>query len=227
MATIHQPNTELLLLFDTVYALARPGICVYSGRPQDLSSHLSYCNINCTEFEVPIEVMLRVLSSDDADKNLESLRNRAKEIQTHLRENIDNQANLICSPMTLPRKSFKIIDFYILLKRMAHCNYLYSWKTLLAQFLLTQITAFVIMLTYGDQKVYTGRCLDSNTLTNDTCLVSATDWKEESNIEQTVNYHFSILNFAMFFQLVVTTLTFLTDFQLFSKEHRNGINFIL
>lgn len=211
-------------MFDTVYALARPGICVYSGHPQDLTTHLSQCNITCTESEFPIEVMLKLLSSDKPDEHLESLRNRTKEIQNYFTDNIGNQADLICSPMRLSLKSFKVFDFWVLLKRMAHCCYLCNWKSTSAQFILTQMTAFTLMLSYGDQKVYTGACLDSNTLTNDTCLMSATNLKEQANIDQTINYHFSILNFVMFFQLVVTTLTFSSDFQLFLKEHRNGIN---
>ena len=222
--TIHQPNTELLLMFDTVYALARPGICVYSGRPQDLRSHLSHCNITCTESEFPIEVMLRVLSSDDTNKHLESLRKKTNESQNHLTDNISHQTDLTSKPILLLPKRFMIIDFFILLKRMAYCSYLYNWKSLLAQFFLYQITAFFAMLIFGNDKVNSNGCLDIETLTNETCLLTATDWKEQSNISQTINYNFSVLNFAMFFQLVVTTLTYSSDVQLFIKEHRNGIS---
>ena len=225
MATIHQPNTELLMMFDTVYTLDRCGVCVYSGRPQDLRSHLNQCNITCAELEFPIEVMLTILSNDDneADEHLKCLRKKTNESQKFLNDIIDKQTELTPKPIFLSSKTFKIIDFLILVKRMAHCLYVCNWKSLLAQFSLIQMSALVPMMTYTSDKVHSKACLHSNTLTNETCLMSATDWTEESNIFETINYNFSILNFAMFFQLVVTTLTYSSDVQLFTREHRNGI----
>ena len=227
MATIHQPNTELLMMFDTVYTLDRSGVCVYSGRPQDLRLHLNQCNITCAESEFPIEVMLTILSNDDnkADQHLNCLRKRTNESQGFLIDIICKQTELIRKPIWLSSKTFKMIDFLILVKRMAHCLYVCNWKSLLAQFSLIQMSALVPMMTYTSDKIHSKACLHSNTLTNETCLMSATDWTEESNIFETINYNFSILNFAMFFQLVVTTLTYSSDVQLFTREHRNGKNY--
>ena len=36
VASIHQPNTEILMLFDQLYVLARGGVCIYSGAPDKL-----------------------------------------------------------------------------------------------------------------------------------------------------------------------------------------------
>ncbi|OTF76311.1 hypothetical protein BLA29_013914, partial [Euroglyphus maynei] len=40
VAAIHQPNTEMLMMFDQVYILARGGVCIFSGPPSQISDHL-------------------------------------------------------------------------------------------------------------------------------------------------------------------------------------------
>ena len=222
IASIHQPNTELLFMFDTVYALARPGICVYSGRPQDLRSHLIECNITCTESEVPIEVMLRVLSSDQNQKHLESLRKRNNELQKCLRDNVGNQDNMVSCRTRISSKLFKLIDFWILLKRMALCFYVSQWKLLVVQFAIIQVIGLNLSTKFDLNKAKTSGCIDRDSFSNETCLVTAMDLDEDSNIWQTIEYNFSILSFVLFLQLILTTLTFPSDVELFSKEHRNG-----
>ncbi len=42
------------------YLLAKGGVWVYSGLTQDLKTHLSECDIICNEYQVPIELLLKV-----------------------------------------------------------------------------------------------------------------------------------------------------------------------
>jgi len=45
VTTIHQPNSDILQMFDKLYVLAKGGVCVYSGTPQHLDRYLMDCNI--------------------------------------------------------------------------------------------------------------------------------------------------------------------------------------
>jgi hypothetical protein len=80
------------MMFDKIYVLAKGGQKVvkrwskggqkvvkrwskggggvYSGLPQDLKIHLSQCDIICNEFQVPIEVLLKVSSQGINHKNV-------------------------------------------------------------------------------------------------------------------------------------------------------------
>ena len=63
IVSIHQPNHELLHMFDTIYVLAKGGANVYSGDPKDLKKYLSDCDINCKNL-VPIEALLKHCHGD-------------------------------------------------------------------------------------------------------------------------------------------------------------------
>jgi ABC-type multidrug transport system ATPase subunit len=73
ITSIHQPNNDLFMMFNNIYVLAKGGICVYSDLPQDLKTHLSECDIICNEFQVPIEVLLKVSSEGINDKNVKKI----------------------------------------------------------------------------------------------------------------------------------------------------------
>src|ERR1700728_2917887 len=62
IVSIHQPNSDLMQMFDTIYVLAKGGVCLYSGLPLNLRQHLNECHIDCNQNQVPIEVLLRISS---------------------------------------------------------------------------------------------------------------------------------------------------------------------
>jgi hypothetical protein len=43
---------------------------VYLGRPQDLNTHLAECDIICTQFQHPIEVLLKYSCDGIEDKQV-------------------------------------------------------------------------------------------------------------------------------------------------------------
>jgi hypothetical protein len=54
--------------FDKLYVLAKGGLCVYSGLPQNLGNYLKEFDIICTEIQVPIEVLLKIASNSTEDE---------------------------------------------------------------------------------------------------------------------------------------------------------------
>lgn len=67
VTSIHTPNSDVFMLFDQVYVLAKGGKCVYMGSPNLLRQHLFECGIPCLEWQVPIEVLLKVASKSKKD----------------------------------------------------------------------------------------------------------------------------------------------------------------
>lgn len=72
VTSIHQPNSEVLMMFDQLYVLAKGGRCVFAGAPNALRTHLTECKIDCVDWQVPIEVLLKV-SSNKSKKVLDEL----------------------------------------------------------------------------------------------------------------------------------------------------------
>ena len=64
VTSIHQPNSDVLMMFDKLYVLARGGRCVFDGETNQLKSHLEQCQVECLEWQIPIEELIKVASKD-------------------------------------------------------------------------------------------------------------------------------------------------------------------
>ena len=62
VTSIHQPNSDMIMLFDKLYILSKGGRCVFDGETNQLKSHIQKCKINCQEDQVPIEQLIKVVS---------------------------------------------------------------------------------------------------------------------------------------------------------------------
>ena len=62
VTSIHQPNSDILMMFDKLYVLSFGGFCVFDGKTNQLQSHLQECQIDCQEWQVPIEQLIKVAS---------------------------------------------------------------------------------------------------------------------------------------------------------------------
>ena len=60
IVSIHQPNNDLFNTFDSIYVLAKGGVCVYSGPPSDLREYLMDSEIEFNENQIPIEVLIKI-----------------------------------------------------------------------------------------------------------------------------------------------------------------------
>ena len=52
------------MMFDKLYVLAKGGCCVFDGQTTRLKCHLEQCQIECLEWQVPIEELIKVSSKD-------------------------------------------------------------------------------------------------------------------------------------------------------------------
>ena len=64
VTSIHQPNSDVLMMFDKLYVLARGGRCVFDGETNQLKSHLEQCQVECLEWQIPIEELIKVASKN-------------------------------------------------------------------------------------------------------------------------------------------------------------------
>ena len=64
VTSIHQPNSDVLMMFDKLYVLAKGGCCVFDGETTQLKDHLEQCKVECLDWQVPIEELIKLASKD-------------------------------------------------------------------------------------------------------------------------------------------------------------------
>ena len=62
MTGIHQPNVTMM--FDKLYVLAKGRHYVFDVETIQLKSHLEHCQVECLDWQVPIEELIKVASKD-------------------------------------------------------------------------------------------------------------------------------------------------------------------
>ena len=62
VTSIHQPNSSILIMFDKLYVLSNGGRCVFDGKTNQLLCHLTECQVDCKEWQIPVEQLIKVAS---------------------------------------------------------------------------------------------------------------------------------------------------------------------
>jgi len=207
-------------MFDKLYVLAKGGVCVYSGPPKELSSHLSECGVFCTEFAV--EVLLKVASKDIDDQQLIQLATITSKQRKTILEICQNEAKLSPNGVQFKSKGFKLTDLWYVLMRTMTYNYISQWKTFWTQFLFYILFAFSITRMFNSDIGKPNACFSFLFNPNTSCHKQLDD---DSLLDQNIKFLFFTSVMVMFIQLTATTLTFLIDVKIFVKEHRNSKSF--
>ena len=80
IVSIHQPNSDLFNTFDSIYVLAKGGVCVYSGPPSGLRQYLMNSEIEFNENQIPIEVLIKLSFKGIHNINVRKLSEKTEEI---------------------------------------------------------------------------------------------------------------------------------------------------
>ena len=139
VTSIHQPNTDVLMLFDQLYVLSNVGQCVYNGHSSYLKQHLIECQVSLLNYQVPIEQLIKVASSNDSAKYLVSKTNDNSIIQKEL---CTKFGELIKASFS-QKKKFSLNDLLILLRRTINNEFIGGWKI---QFGFIFVLLFCILL---------------------------------------------------------------------------------
>jgi hypothetical protein len=212
--------------FDNIYVLAKSGVCVYSGLPQDLKTHLSECDIICNEFQVPIEILLKISSNRINDNNVQKLYTKTSEIRKIIIQKCNDETFPSPDGIGFKSKRFIAMDFWNLLLRTMTYTFASQWKALFAQFIFIEIMGFMGAFFYDSEITKPNGCLDfSSAYFDSTCTETVKKLEEESLLSQNIKFNFAFITALTFFELIVTNLTFSTSVKIFLNEHQNGISF--
>ena len=220
ITSIHQPNQDLFHMFDTVYVLAKGGVCVYSGLPQNLRQHLNECQIECNENQIPIEVLLKVCSEEKNSENKTKLITKSNESKKQLFDNCVQQKMRSINENQIDFKRFSFKDFYYLLKRTIVYTYIANWKLFLLQFILLQWITFSMTVHYDPAMVGPNGCREFEI--GGGCEQTLDQIKDDLLIQQNIKYHLGLFNFTLFTIIVCLCISFSPEFKVTCNENKNG-----
>ena len=93
ITSIHEVNLEVLMIYDLLYVLAKGGVCMFSGRPQQLRQNLTDCRIVCKENQIPIEVLLKIGANGFGDQSVIDLSNKTNQDMSSYEERFRHETN--------------------------------------------------------------------------------------------------------------------------------------
>ena len=129
VTSIHQPNVDVIVLFDKLYVLSIGGQCVYNGHPSRLRHHLIQCQFHLRDYQVPIEQLIKVASSIDSNSVLiNNLVRKSVDDTNSLEKSLMKEGKLINGNSNKMKKSFSLTDFMIVLRRTARNQLIGGWK---------------------------------------------------------------------------------------------------
>ncbi len=213
------------MMFDKLYVLAKGGFCVYSGRPQDLNRHLTECDIMCTQFQHPIEVLLKYSCKEIEDKRVFKLNEKTIQEKEVILRRCDEETQLFADGLQFRSKRFKLIDLWLLFSRSITYTYRYFWKILLMQFVVYILFGYSLTIFFKSDIGKPNGCISFEEDFNNTCNKTIEKLAEEQLLTQNIKYNYFLVVLVLIIQLISTCTTFTPEINLFLHEHRNGKSF--
>nr|XP_046914359.1 ABC transporter G family member 30-like [Dermatophagoides farinae] len=148
LVSIHTPNSDTLALFDKVFVLAKGGVCIYSGPPNDLRNNLKQKIDDEFDTDKPtIEEYLDIACEAIGSKNVRKLTDSTLiEQHTQLDPLVDD-LKFLQNGIRQGRKKFSSVDFILQFYRLMKITFVAEYQNFLIQypfffFLITVIASF-------------------------------------------------------------------------------------
>lgn len=226
VASIHQPNSELLSLFDQLYVLARGGVCVFSGAPTAITTHLqSVSQIHSQECTYSIELLVKCSCRGHLDPVVQQLVvGNDQQFRQNCKQSIllDKQTHLTPDGVIQNRTRFSIASSYVLTLRYLSYIYGHLWRDWLVYVAIFAAYSYVLTLFFEPQIALPSGCVDLEEDFNNTCGRTAEKIEEDEQLKKNFKYNFFMYNIFIFLILLQSSLNFRKEVVYFYNEHRNG-----
>ena len=226
VTSIHQPNNEIIMKFDKLYVLAKEGICVYEGRPENLKNYLTGAEIPCRKNQVPIEILIKICSRSDTQNNETS--QRLAQLMSRNRQSLESRCcreGLLTHGIKQENMRFFFKHMWYLMMRSVVYSLRARLLTILFQFGLITGLGFILTQLFNENIGRPDGCIAMGA--NKTCNESNTTLRDERWLSQNQRLHFFALLAIQFLITVPTVLIFTNEVRIFFNEHKNGIKILL
>ena len=204
--------------FDSIHVLSNRGLAVYCGPPKAVNNYLLTSNITCSEYEVPIEVLLKIATNRLNDKRVKELSDRNYCHNYSKISEIINNIEFEKKALKNNPKWFRFKDCFNLFMRTIHNNYLSKPGIVLIQLLLFASMYYLLYKCFNTNIGQMDGCFDLNTYLDMSCI----DLEQtKSLIQQNLYFMYSSSIILLMSMTAICTNTFIRDVHTFTAEHRN------
>ncbi|KAH9527945.1 Cytoplasmic dynein 1 light intermediate chain 1, variant 2 [Dermatophagoides farinae] len=226
IASIHQPNTDLMNMFDQIYVLAKSGVGIYSGPPSMIRQHLSQITgYNTFGTTFPVEELIKYSCMNHDDPVVQKLvQNNDLNIITTTMANksLETETQYVPDGIPLNRIRFSIGSLPILCSRYLTFIYGYLWQEWAMFFIIYIFYGFFLRYFFDPKIALADGCISLEEDFNQTCNRSTASIEEETNLTSNGRYNFFALNIFAFLVMLQCGLAFAKETKFFFNEHRNG-----
>ena len=225
IVAIHQPNVEILDIFDNLYILSKGGVNVYSGLPQNLRQHLIDVHIDCNVNEIAIEKCLKVCANDSNNFSIIDMQEATNRSQNCIMEQISREMVIKGNRKSNWSVEFSLLSFWYLIQRMLLIYY-HTFILQLIMIILLFVLNGLIMLTFCNftPSKYRDCRLDNSTQQCNELFDDLTNLKY-------VQYEIKLLigtGLSPFILIALwTSITMYSHIKIFIWEYHNGLYYFL
>ena len=202
LTSIHQPNCDVLRLFDQLYILSNKGECIYNNDPSKLKQHLIEYQIELLDYQVPIEEIIKIASSSHSDKLIK----KQFENSTSSQELWLNDSKLLKNSLFHKNKSFNLTDVMILLRRTATNEFIGGWKIQFGFLFFYFLSLFTMICLFpndiGTDPGCTEETIDLRNISSINQRVLDVIIGNQQKFQQNVKFIFNIIMIIYSFDLV-------------------------
>ncbi|CAG2172983.1 unnamed protein product [Oppiella nova] len=218
IASIHQPNNDLFHMFDNIYVLANGGVCLYSGPPLPLRHHLHDCDIELTQNDVPIEVVLTIASDGKRMTDFEKLMSKQNSYQSDDKL-IEENMRLVYGKQS-PTKRFSFRDVNCLLMRSMRYAYISQWKTFALKIAMLIYTGIMLRIIFGTEIIVPDGCMTIEFGSG--CDQGESNIINDNLIKDNIKFMMVLVVVVPMLIMFVFSISFCTEVEIFCSEHHNA-----
>lgn len=226
IASVHQPNFEILMMFDHLYVLAKGGVCVYSGNPTNIKQYLSeiFKDEMIKNDAFPVEKLIKYSCLNHSNPLIQKLATKADEII--LQENLNEDTILVKDGLQTNMNRFSLRHSLILIRRYFTFFKGYQWLPFSIFTFLLIWQGNNLRSMFNAKIAEPNGCIDWDDDYNNTCNDNEKN-DELFNLKLNFVRNYAILFTETLFLLLQTSFIFNKDIPFFWNEHRNGMLLLL
>ena len=215
ITTIHQPNQDLFQMFDSVYVLAKGGVYVYSGLPNNLRQHLNNCQIECTENQISIEVLLKHCSEDKTSKNVCQMLSKTNELKQELGKKCIKQNMRSITGHQMQNKRFNFKELNILFRRSLYLKFIANRNIFLIELICLSVIGLGMYVHHNKHMTEPNGCMN----TGFSCQESNEELiYDKALIKMNLKFYWGLWNNYIYIISVFMIISYNIQFKISSNE---------
>ena len=222
ITSIHQPNLEILMKFDRLYVLAKGGVSIFSGRPQQLRNHLSECQITCSEHQIPIEILMKIGANGYTDQTVIRLSDKTNEKLKNFDKRVNKELKLYPNGIPLKTKRFSFEELKHLSIRSLIYTLRYNWFFVSAFIAIEVISSVFLIIIFDMDLESADSCVDISGNVTTGCLRDGQKLQDLKSLQYNTLFLSVGFSFPVLLCFVYTCFTFSNEVKLFTNEIKNS-----